>query len=68
MCGRAAQLTMEPMNSSVLNYHLATTHVADIEREARLHVREAEAAEPRRRGFARRRRDRGVTGIPRLAG
>ena len=59
---------MEPMTTSVLNYHLATIRAADIEREARLHVRETEAAEPHRRGFARRRRDRGVTGIPRFAG
>jgi hypothetical protein len=55
------------MNATVLNYHLATTRAADIEREARLHARQAEAAEPRRRGFARLRRDRAVSGIPRFA-
>ena len=35
MCGRASQLTMESMNTTVLNYHLATVRTEDIERDAR---------------------------------
>ena len=35
MCGRASQLTMGSMNTTVLNYHLATVRTEDIERGAR---------------------------------
>jgi hypothetical protein len=59
----ASQLTMGSMNTSVLNYHLATTRAADIERDMQhLLVREPK----RRRGFARR--DRRVALKARLVG
>jgi hypothetical protein len=53
MCEGASQLTMGSMNTSALNYHLATARAADIEREMQ-HVLVREPK--RRRGFATRRR------------
>jgi hypothetical protein len=33
MCARPSQLTMGSMNTSLLNYHLATARTVDLERE-----------------------------------
>jgi hypothetical protein len=66
MCERASQPIMGSMNTSVLNYHLATTRAADIERDMqRLLVRE-----PAKRhfGFAFARRDRRAALKVRLIG
>jgi hypothetical protein len=49
MCEAASQLTMTLMNTTVLNYHLATARAADIERGMQ-HVLVREPK--RRRGFA----------------
>ena len=49
MYERLSQLTMESMNTTVLNYHLATVRAADIERDMQ-HVLVREPK--RRRGFA----------------
>ena len=48
MCEGPSQLTMECMNTTVLNYHLATARAADIERGMQ-HVLVREPK--RRRGF-----------------
>ena len=49
MCASPSQLTMRCMNTTVLNYHLATARTADIERGMQ-HVLVREPK--RRRGFA----------------
>jgi hypothetical protein len=55
------------MNTSLLNYHLATARTADIERAAR-HLPVREPAEPRRRGFAAGGRARRAALVARLIG
>jgi len=55
------------MNTSILNYHLATTRTADIERGTRyLQVREPAAR--RRRGFAAGGRSRRAALVARVVG
>jgi hypothetical protein len=66
MCEGTTQLIMESMNTTVLNYHLATARAADIERGMQ-HVLVREPATKRRRGFAGRR-DRRVALKARLIG
>ena len=58
MCEGVSQLTMESMNPTVLNYHLANVRAADIERD----MQRALVREPsqRRRAFAAARRERRV--------
>jgi len=58
---------MECMNSSILNYHLATARTAEIERAAR-HLQVREPAQPRRRGFAAGGRARRAALVARLIG
>ncbi len=67
MCAGASQLTMESMNTTVLNYHLATARTADIERGMR-HVLVREPAERRRRGFAAGGRSRRAALVARVIG
>jgi hypothetical protein len=67
MCARASQLTMECMNTSLLNYHLATVRTADIERAAR-YPQVREPAEPRRRAVAACGRSRRAALVARLIG
>lgn len=55
------------MNATVLNYHLATTRTADIERGMR-HLQVREPAERRRRGFAAGGRARRAALVARLIG
>jgi hypothetical protein len=55
------------MNTSILNYQLATARTADIERGAR-HLQVREPAERRRRGFAAGGRARRAALVARLIG
>ena len=66
MCERPSQLTMECMNTTVLNYHLATARAADIERGMQ-HVLVREPSK-RRRFSAVGRRERRVALKARLIG
>jgi hypothetical protein len=59
MCAGASQLTMRSMNTSSLNYHLATMRSADLEHEWQRRRVELDAAagraEPRERRVRGRR-------------
>jgi hypothetical protein len=57
MCADGSQLTMRCMNTTVLNYHLATVRTEDLERDARnRRIREARGKRPGSRDVRHTRR------------